>query len=177
MFLEFAREQQSPNTLEIKTNISKAPFSLLLISHSQATCSGDSRSSHTKLRQLIKWLVRLELLKSSSIANGCEILQFFYYYYSFLCSYAQIFNWCQNAVPVLWDMFFSWTSQKNHPMPSRKSTMSRSVLMTILQANTLRRLWSCLRSCTMLCIANELEKEKAVCDSKTENPASRQIFL
>jgi hypothetical protein len=92
MFLEFAREQQSPNTLEIKTNISKAPFSLLLISHSQATCSGDSRSSHTKLRQLIKWLVRLELLKSSSIANGCEILQFFYYYYSFLCSYAQIFN-------------------------------------------------------------------------------------
>lgn len=110
---------------------------------------------------------QLRLVQIVSHCKGLRSKSWFIY--SFLCSRSQILNSCQNAVPILWDMFCSWASQKNHLMPSRKSFTSWSILMTTVPTNTFKRLWSSFRSSTMLCITNQLVKEKTASQSKREN--------
>lgn len=126
-------------------------------------CSDDSRvQSHTS--QAGDKMVRVVQI----ISHGKGLRNQSCFIYSFLCGCSQILNWCQSAVSILWDMFCSWASQKNHLMPSRKSFPSWSILMTTFPMNTFKRLWSSFRSSTLFWIANKLKKEKTAAQSKTE---------
>lgn len=143
-----------------------SPQASSLLVFQTLACSDDSRAHSYTSQAGDRMLVSSDLFKSSPIAKGWEVSPDL-----FILSYAAVLKYLTHAKMqfLSFGMFCSWASQKNHLMPSRKSSTSWSILMTTIPTNTFKRLWSSFRSSTMLCITNQLVKKKTASQPKREN--------